>query len=131
MENAMFYYIAAATAASGAVNIALFYFFAQVIERILELLDWIASLFLPSQREKGEKAKRAKMIVMWVLASLMGLGFAYWFDLNLMARLDVEIAPCLDKIFTALILGSGTKPIHDIISLMGRGQPPPPTRSGA
>lgn len=122
MEYTVFFCLAAATESTGAANIALFYFIAQVIERILELLDWIAGLFLPSEGEKGEHAKRGKMIAMWGLASVLGLGFAYFFNLNMMARMDIVLPEWLDKIFTALVLGSGTKPIHDIISLMSRSK---------
>lgn len=101
-------------------NIAIFYFIAQVLERILELLDWIAGFFLPEKSENKDRNKRTKMIGMWVLACFFGLVFALWLDLDLMARLDVNVSSWVDKILTSLVLGSGTKPIHDIISIMSR-----------
>lgn len=105
----------------GMSNIVIFYFIAQIIERFLELLDWIISFFMPAQEgEKGTKRKSAKMIAMWFLAMIFALGFVYWLDLRLMERLRVVVSPDLDKLLSALVIGSGTKPIHDIISLVNK-----------
>ena len=104
-------------------NIALFYFIAQVIERLMELIDWILSFFI-EKKEGQEAIKRqsCKMIFMWILASGLAFLFCYFLDLNLMKRLDLVINPWLDKVFSAVVIGSGTKPIHDIISLMEKGK---------
>lgn len=107
----------------GMSNIAIFYFIAQIVERILELIDWIISWFVPIKKDGDEKAikkQSAKMIVMWFLAVAIAFAFVYWLDLCLMMRLQIKVEPFIDKFFTALAIGSGTKPIHDVISLMGR-----------
>ena len=62
------------------------------------------------------------MIGMWVLASLFGFLFCYFLELQLMQRLNMDVNVWIDRFFTALILGSGTKPVHDIISLMNRSK---------
>lgn len=103
-------------------DIALFYFIAQVIERVLELFDWVASYFIPIPEKGGEQTKRGKMIAMWFLACILGFLFAWWLNLHMMDRLGAPQNVWVDRFFTALVLGSGTKPIHDIISLMGRNK---------
>jgi hypothetical protein len=106
----------------GMSNIVIFYFIAQVVERLLELIDWIISLFITKKEDeaKTEKKKNTKMIVMWFVAILIALAFVYWLDLMLMTRLNVRVESWIDKLLTALVIGSGTKPIHDMISLMNR-----------
>lgn len=107
----------------GMANIAVFYFIAQVVERLLELIDWVISLFTSKKQKetdeaKAERKKTTKMILMWFLAIAIAYGFVCWLNLLMMARLNVAVEPCIDKILTALVIGSGTKPIHDVISLM-------------
>lgn len=106
-------------------NILIFYFLAQAIERVLELIDWIVSIIwnIPEKAEKEDaNKKRFKMVGMWILATLFGFAFCYSLKLQLMLRLNMEVHIWADYFFTSLILGSGTKPVHDIISLMGRAK---------
>ncbi len=101
-------------------EMALFYFMAQVIERILELVDVLAGFFIDEKEEKNKKQHKIKSVVMWVLACLIALAFALWLDLHIMARMDVQVAPFIDCLLTALVLGSGTKPVHDVLKLIRR-----------
>ena len=103
-------------------NILIFYFLAQAIERILELIDSVSSIIwnIP-EKDEGNKKKK-KMVWMWLLATLFGFAFCYTLKLQLMLRLNMEVATWVDYFFTSLILGSGTKPVHDIIALMGRAK---------
>ncbi|NUM35733.1 MAG: hypothetical protein HUU50_14395 [Candidatus Brocadiae bacterium] len=103
-------------------NILIFYFLAQAIERILELLDSVVSILWNIPERDEDNKKKKKMVFMWLLATLFGFVFCYTLKLQLMQRLNMEVHIWVDYFFTSLILGSGTKPVHDIISLMGRAK---------
>lgn len=62
------------------------------------------------------------MIGMWFLACFLAFAFCFFFDLHMMNRLDLKVNLWIDKILTAIVIGSGTKPIHDILSLMTKGK---------
>ncbi len=83
------------------------------------------------QQVAQRKHVAVKMTVMWILGFALGLGFCFLVDFRLLGPLGVESLlpkenengipisiPVLDYILTAILLSCGTKPIHDLLSML-------------
>ena len=68
--------------------------------------------------EKREKIANIKMIIMWFFALALSLAFVQLFDFRLMDQMGIAMHNYMDKFMTAIVLGSGTKPVHDVISIL-------------
>ena len=97
---------------------AIFYIAAQAIERITELFSKIGDV--ESKEVKGALGltiRDWRAVWLWVIASALGIGLAFWIQLGLFKVSGVStIDQTLDKVLTGIIIGSGTKPLHDLIS---------------
>jgi len=77
--------------------------------------------------EQRQQQMALKMMLMWILGFFLSFGFCILFDFHLLGPLGIsKLVPAiegeralLDYILTAVLLGSGTKPVHDIISMLG------------
>lgn len=98
-----------------------FYVAAQIIERLMELVlpD------LPVGRGTGTdkaaqaaqaKADRAKLAL--GVATVAGVVVANAFGLFFLKTIGIQARPLIDSICTGLIIASGTKPLHDFITLL-------------
>lgn len=78
----------------------------------------------PAIRKDEERRKR--VLSSWGLASLLGMVLSY-FTVGLFELLGIKISiprvlesHSLDSIVTGMIIGSGTKPFHDLLTLIER-----------
>jgi len=103
------------------VLLAAFYAAAQIIERTMEL---VAPL-LPAWPEKDStgnvraayiKADRAKLAL--GAAAILGVIASAAFGLYFLRVLGIHATHTVDTIATGLLIGAGTKPLHDFISLI-------------
>lgn len=129
---------------------ALFYVFAQVIERFLEPIVSI-ELITPAVHERRRDAavsraraaaegsaeklaalddaathqakvdrwKASRALLVFALATVIGTLVAAWLDLSFLTALGVrpEAAPrWLHLLVTGLVIGGGTKPLHDLLT---------------
>jgi len=87
-----------------------FYIAAQMIERITEVLSW-----LPVWGDPKDKDTRAKRILF--LSTALGIAFCLWVRLGFFGAAGLEeINPLLDRVLSGIVVGAGSKPVHDIIS---------------
>ena len=87
-----------------------FYISAQMIERITEVLSW-----LPVWGDPEDKNTRTKRILF--LSTALGVAFCLWVRLGFFSAAGLEgINPLLDRILSGIVVGAGSKPVHDIIS---------------
>ena len=64
-----------------------------------------------------EQDRRNSTVLVWGLASMLGIALSGWIGLALLQSTGVQGAPrLLDVIVTGLAIGGGTKPLHDLIS---------------
>jgi hypothetical protein len=134
----------AAKVADGFSALALFYVAAQVIERLLEPFTSIVfptktarlglaaavAKALNSGAEADKKAaadkqneldrKRAERgILFWAIASIVGMATSAYLGLyfvNALVATGSAIDPRVDVLITGLLIGSGSKPLHDLIT---------------
>jgi hypothetical protein len=60
---------------------------------------------------------RRNASTLWAVASMIGMMVAGWLGLGLLEAVNAPDVPReLDIIVTGLVLGAGTKPLHDLIS---------------
>jgi hypothetical protein len=123
--------------APGISIFALLYIFAQAIERILEpfssyvgsaevdgqtvsktaALSALAAAPSPKTKAAVDQARRARGIVLWGCASALGMIGSGACGVLLLRTAGVSGArPIFDILVTGLAIGSGTKPLHDLIS---------------
>jgi hypothetical protein len=123
--------------AAGVSIFALLYIFAQSIERILEpfssyvgsatvdgktvskaaALRALAADPSPAKKAVADQARRARGIVLWGVASALGMVASGAFGVFLLrAAGATSVRPFFDILVTGLAIGSGTKPLHDLIS---------------
>lgn len=128
---------------------ALFYVFAQVIERFLEPIVSLERFTAAEQERRrdaavsrargltdgGEKAralakatahqahvdqwKASRALLVFAAATVIGTLVAAWLDLSFLTALGVrlEAAPrWLHLLVTGLLIGGGTKPLHDLLT---------------
>jgi len=63
-----------------------------------------------------DRIRRNRALFAWGLASLIGMAACGAFGLRLMALTGLDVNKYIDVIITGLAVGSGTKPLHDLIS---------------
>jgi len=123
--------------APGISIFALLYIFAQAIERILEpFSSYVGSAEVngqkvsktaalsalranpsPATKAVADQARRARGIVLWGCASALGMIGSGACGVLLLRTAGVSGArPIFDILVTGLAIGSGTKPLHDLIS---------------
>jgi hypothetical protein len=135
----------------GITVFAIFYFIAQLIERIVELFSNLPIFGKPIQIDQykleadlleaalKEKLKtksfkdlkeetkeltiitrnkdcleRPRVIRLWALSSFLGILFSYFF-VGLLNISGISIPHIWDSLFSGIMLGGGTKPLHDLI----------------
>lgn len=52
----------------------------------------------------------------FIYTSILGILTTYIFNISFLSLLEVKVNPTLDLIITGLVIGSGTKPLHDLIT---------------
>lgn len=63
-----------------------------------------------------EEERANSAVIMWALASFLGIVIAAWVGLGLLHTVGVQDAPrWVDVVVTGLAIGGGTKPLHDLI----------------
>ena len=63
-----------------------------------------------------ERANRA--VFFWAIASICGIGIAGGFGFFLLQSIAAGVNPYLDLAVTGLTIGAGTKPTHDLITIL-------------
>jgi hypothetical protein len=112
---------------------AIFYLIAALVERVLEPFSGLL-IFARTSDEQGATSTTRKTdltessdktqastngtIVMWAAATLLSTVACWYFGLSLFRAVGVTagVADWVALFVTALIIGSGTKPLHDVIS---------------
>ena len=103
--------------AAGLSIFALMYVFAQSIERLLVPVAKAIDLKHPKANQSGTRANLHKTTWLWSLATMLALLASAWFGVLLLTAMGVEDVPrWFDLLVTGLVIGSGTKPLHDLIS---------------
>lgn len=107
-----------------------FYVAAQLIERLMELVSPLLPLWkLPAGLGADEKARAAQVKAdrskaVLGLATLAGVAASAGFGLYFLSAVGMAIPRMPDIFFTGLIIGAGTKPLHDLItSLQNKNSP--------
>ncbi len=99
---------------------ALFYIIAQVIERVQEPF----APYLGRAKDPGEEGKRVKS------SALLAMIISGYLKAGVLPTVGERGIPTwVDIVVTGLVIGAGTKPIHDLISNIsasneGKGKPP-------
>lgn len=97
---------------------ALLYVFAQTIERLLEPV----SAFYDAKVDRvaatpQTDSRRRKVVALWAAASILGMLGSAWLGVFLLRLVGVVDAPYfVDIAVTGVVVGAGTKPLHDLIS---------------
>lgn len=68
--------------------------------------------------DKMAQVRADKTVVFWALASICGLAISGSFGFLLLQAISKSqhVNQCLDLIVTGLVIGAGTKPLHDLIT---------------
>jgi hypothetical protein len=132
----------AAAAAAGLNVFALFYVVAQAIERLLEPISNFIYSAVPTTNQRDQKvaaflsapqgntARQAadaqaaldtvranRAVIFWAMATIISMGASAWFKLYFLHLVGItSIGRVPELLATGLIIGSGTKPLHDLIS---------------
>ncbi len=95
---------------------------ASSVERIVELVSEFAVWGDPSSKDPAVIHRRA--IGLWCFASLLGIAFSWLFRLDLFSILNSQqfgsASPFLRRLLSGIVIGSGTKPVHDLIAGLER-----------
>jgi hypothetical protein len=90
-----------------------FYVAAQAVERLLEIV------LPPGGATAQAKADRA--MIVGALATLLGIVLSLALGLRFLSAVQVQSPPrWLDVFVTGLVIGGGTKPLHDLIATIQR-----------
>lgn len=100
---------------------AAFYAGAQIIERLMELVAPLLPVFPPGDAEGDVlaahvKADRAKVAL--GVTSLLGVVASGVFGLFFLQTIGIEASNTVDTLVSGLLIGAGTKPLHDFIDLL-------------
>ena len=132
----------ATVAAAGLNMFALFYVVAQAIERLLEPISNFVYSAVPATNQRDQKvaaflsapqestAKQAadaqaaldtvranRAVIFWAIATIISMGASAWFKLYFLHLIGItSVGRVPELLATGLIIGSGTKPLHDLIS---------------
>jgi hypothetical protein len=104
---------------AGVSVLALLYVFAQSIERLLVPVAKGVDLRVPKANKSGTRQNLQKTVWLWSLATLLALLACAWFGVLLLTAMGVQDVPrWFDLLITGLVIGAGTKPLHDLISML-------------
>ena len=107
-----------------------FYIGAQVIERLLEPIAAVMPPWDPpgtTDPEKLAHTRADRAAVMLGIATLAGVAVSCAFGLFFLETIKIEVSNTIDVLATGLVIGAGTKPLHDFISsLQKKAQTPTP-----
>ena len=68
---------------------------------------------------KADRLREQRTIIFWAIASSCGLGISGGFGFFLLQSVSLTpVNSFLDLAITGLIIGAGTKPLHDLITSM-------------
>jgi hypothetical protein len=110
------------TSVSGVSIFAIFYLMAQFDERVVEPFSNIPQLFGGHDEAKKDDKNKARAVSLWCLASGIGIILCY-LTIGLLQVVGVSFALSTngghfwDAIISGVIIGGGTKPLHDLINL--------------
>lgn len=112
---------------------ALLYIFAQAIERFLEPISTgIDKRTNNSSATPNSKARRNKAIFLWGTASFLAALASGGLGIFLLKTVGVKAGGHLVDIFvTGLVVGAGTKPLHDLISNVQKSKEKNETQTAA
>lgn len=86
-----------------------FYVVAQAVERVLE--------FVLPPGEGSAQAKADRVVVVGGLATVLGIALSLALGLYFLRAVQIQTpATWLDVLITGLVIGGGTKPLHDLIT---------------
>lgn len=107
-----------------------FYVAAQLVERLMELVSPLLPLWRLPAGFSGDKKVRAAQVkadrskAVLGLATVAGVAASCGFGLYFLAAVGMAVPRMPDIFFTGLIIGAGTKPLHDFItSLQNKNSP--------
>ncbi len=90
---------------------------AQAVERIVELISDFSIWGDPSSGDTSVRHRRA--ILLWCISSALGAGICFAFRVDFFSVLPGAAVPSwtswLHMGMSGIIVGSGTKPVHDLI----------------
>jgi hypothetical protein len=131
---------------------ATFYVAAQVIERLMQLIAPLVVLWTPwpattrstttadgttttittdpSDAVKAAHVKADRSAVMMGIASVAGVVASCAFGLYFLAAVGIDTTNTIDAFCTGITIGAGTKPLHDLITLI-QNQNTPTTGTGS
>lgn len=111
---------------------AVLFVFTQALERLLEpfttLLSSVPKAPGLNRRSVGYKhsldvIRQNRAVIMWAVASVIAMSLCGAFGVLLLQAIGVQAAPIwLDIAVTGLAIGSGTKPLHDLIKNMEKAK---------
>lgn len=58
----------------------------------------------------------------FIYTSVLGVLAAYSLNLSFLSLLEVKVHPAVDILITGLVIGSGTKPLHDLITYIQKAK---------
>ncbi len=97
---------------------ALLYILAQAVERVVELISDFNIWGDPNSKDPAIIHRRA--ISLWVVSTAVGVIVCYSFGVDFFELLKVskpgESITFLHGLISGIIVGSGTKPVHDVIA---------------
>ncbi|MGA2623354.1 MAG: hypothetical protein ABSF91_05820 [Bacteroidota bacterium] len=97
---------------------AVLYILSQAVERVVELVSDFAIWGDPHSKEPAVLHRRA--ISLWIVSTLLGMVVCSVFCIDFFRVLKPDGAcdpgPVLKFIINGIIVGSGTKPVHDVIA---------------
>lgn len=71
------------------------------------------------KQAKADHLREQRTIIFWAIASICGLGISGGFGFFLLQSVSVTpVNSFLDLAITGLVIGAGTKPLHDLITSM-------------
>jgi hypothetical protein len=117
-------------AVSGVSTFAIFYILAQFVERVTEPISnssWFGqSKKVKDASEIDQKDQSARTIALWCAASALGIVLCYY-TVGLFEVVGVSFlsngSHLIDALLSGVIVGAGTKPVHDLIGLISSKNP--------
>ncbi len=97
---------------------AMLYILAQGVERLVEPFTEINLWGNPDSTDP--KVKRQRTLWLWVVSSVVGVLACFLFNVDFFSLIKGGYSPTVNIIFSGIIVGSGTKPVHDLITIIQR-----------
>jgi len=97
---------------------AVLYILSQAVERVVEVISDFA--IWGDSRSKEPAVVHRRAISLWTVSTLLGMAVCWLFCIDffkvLKADAGCDPGPVLKFIINGIIVGSGTKPVHDVIA---------------